>query len=265
MFKLPSVSFKGILLALFVNWWWGFWKRSKEEIIPLYQEDVTPPAFDENGRALTEDEVSLLSEAGISQEGINSLAPDDYMINTEAGLFHESWKHQRLWLSDAGEKKVNVIKLVKILTGLGLREAKAFVDAAGNITSFMGPFKESVEDVVDAFNVECGAQVCLCEIDWDDGEMQVNGVSEFVQMLYDHDCDEYKNKNDTTTWVLNEHLEGSHLFAPPYASEEENILFWMPLSDELEASREEDNSSVEEPEAINFGHEDTELIPGVEY
>ncbi len=39
-------------------------------------------------------------------------------------------------LTSSGEKKVNVIKVVRALTGLGLKEAKALVDSAP------GPIKE---------------------------------------------------------------------------------------------------------------------------
>ena len=41
-------------------------------------------------------------------------------------------------LTGSGEKKVNVIKVVRTLTGLGLKEAKALVDGAP------GPLKEGV-------------------------------------------------------------------------------------------------------------------------
>jgi large subunit ribosomal protein L7/L12 len=41
-------------------------------------------------------------------------------------------------LTSAGEKKINVIKVVRELTGLGLKEAKALVDEAPN------PVKEKI-------------------------------------------------------------------------------------------------------------------------
>ncbi len=41
-------------------------------------------------------------------------------------------------LTSAGEKKINVIKVVRALTGLGLKEAKDLVDGAPN------PVKEAV-------------------------------------------------------------------------------------------------------------------------
>lgn len=47
-------------------------------------------------------------------------------------------------LTDAGEKKVNVIKAVRELTGLGLKEAKAVVDGAPS-TVKEGVSKEEAE------------------------------------------------------------------------------------------------------------------------
>ena len=46
-------------------------------------------------------------------------------------------------LAEVGDKKINVIKVVRAITGLGLKEAKALVDeAAGGTPS---PIKEGVE------------------------------------------------------------------------------------------------------------------------
>jgi large subunit ribosomal protein L7/L12 len=62
-------------------------------------------------------------------------------------------------LAGAGEKKINVIKVVRSVTGLGLKEAKDLVDGAPN------PVKEGV-DKEEAENIkgqleEAGAQVEL--------------------------------------------------------------------------------------------------------
>ncbi len=62
-------------------------------------------------------------------------------------------------LSGAGDKKINVIKVVRSVTGLGLKEAKDLVDGAPN------PVKEGV-DKEEAENIkgqleEAGAQVEL--------------------------------------------------------------------------------------------------------
>ena len=48
-------------------------------------------------------------------------------------------------LADAGEKKVNVIKAVRELTGLGLKEAKEKVDTAPQVIA-EGLSKEAAED-----------------------------------------------------------------------------------------------------------------------
>ena len=49
-------------------------------------------------------------------------------------------------LTSAGEKKVNVIKVVRAVTGLGLKEAKAVVDGApGPVKE--GASKDEAEDI----------------------------------------------------------------------------------------------------------------------
>ena len=62
-------------------------------------------------------------------------------------------------LTEAGDKKVNVIKAVRKLTGLGLKEAKALVDGApGTIKE--GASKEEAEAAKKALE-EAGAKVEL--------------------------------------------------------------------------------------------------------
>ena len=62
-------------------------------------------------------------------------------------------------LTEAGEKKVNVIKAVRELTGLGLKEAKALVDGApGTIKE--GASKEEAEAAKKTLE-EAGAKVEL--------------------------------------------------------------------------------------------------------
>ena len=62
-------------------------------------------------------------------------------------------------LTEAGEKKVNVIKAVRELTGLGLKEAKAVVDGAPS-TVKEGVSKEEAEAAKKALEV-AGAKVEL--------------------------------------------------------------------------------------------------------
>jgi large subunit ribosomal protein L7/L12 len=48
-------------------------------------------------------------------------------------------------LTNVGEKKVNVIKAVRVITGLGLKEAKGLVDAAPSTIKEAAPKAEAEE------------------------------------------------------------------------------------------------------------------------
>ena len=62
-------------------------------------------------------------------------------------------------LAEAGDKKVNVIKAVRELTGLGLKEAKEKVDGAPQVVA-EGVSKEAAEDAKKKLE-EAGAKVEL--------------------------------------------------------------------------------------------------------
>jgi large subunit ribosomal protein L7/L12 len=62
-------------------------------------------------------------------------------------------------LTEAGDKKVNVIKAVRELTGLGLKEAKEKVDGAPQVIA-EGVSKEAAEDAKKKLE-EAGAKVEL--------------------------------------------------------------------------------------------------------
>lgn len=62
-------------------------------------------------------------------------------------------------LEDVGAKKINVIKVVRAITGLGLKEAKALVDGAPGAVK-EGASKEEAEDVKTKLE-EAGATVKL--------------------------------------------------------------------------------------------------------
>lgn len=62
-------------------------------------------------------------------------------------------------LKAAGDKKINVIKVVRAVTGLGLKEAKDMVDGAPN-TVKEGASKEEAEDIKKQLE-EAGASVEL--------------------------------------------------------------------------------------------------------
>ena len=76
-----------------------------------------------------------------------------------AGPAAEEQTEFNVVLVEAGEKKVNVIKAVRELTGLGLKEAKEKVDTAPQVVA-EGLSKEAAEDAKKKLE-EAGAKVEL--------------------------------------------------------------------------------------------------------
>ncbi|WP_116366823.1 50S ribosomal protein L7/L12 [Parahaliea mediterranea] len=64
----------------------------------------------------------------------------------DAGAAAEEKTDFDVVLASAGDKKVNVIKVVRAVTGLGLKEAKALVDGAPSPVK-EGASKEEAEDI----------------------------------------------------------------------------------------------------------------------
>ena len=64
----------------------------------------------------------------------------------DAGAAVEEQTEFDVMLTAAGEKKVNVIKVVRAITGLGLKEAKGLVDGAPSAIK-EGATKDEAEDV----------------------------------------------------------------------------------------------------------------------
>jgi large subunit ribosomal protein L7/L12 len=64
----------------------------------------------------------------------------------DAGAAAEEKTEFDVILTSGGEKKVNVIKVVRAVTGLGLKEAKAVVDGAPSPVK-EGASKEEAEDI----------------------------------------------------------------------------------------------------------------------
>ncbi len=65
----------------------------------------------------------------------------------EAAAAEEEKTEFDVVLKDAGAKKIQVIKVVRQLTGLGLKEAKDLVDGAPNTLKEAVP-KEEAEDII---------------------------------------------------------------------------------------------------------------------
>lgn len=73
---------------------------------------------------------ALEEEFGVSATAVAAAAPAAAAGGAEGDGGGEEQSAFDVVLTSSGEKKINVIKVVKAATGLGLKEAKALVDAA---------------------------------------------------------------------------------------------------------------------------------------
>ncbi|NLX02118.1 MAG: 50S ribosomal protein L7/L12 [Syntrophomonadaceae bacterium] len=112
-------------------------------------------------KGMTVLELSELVKAFEEEFGVSAAAPVAVAAAPAAGgapaeAAEEQYEFDVI-LTSAGEKKINVIKVVRELTSLGLKEAKALVDEAPN------PVKEKVSkdeaNEVKAKLEEAGASV----------------------------------------------------------------------------------------------------------
>ncbi|WP_369600935.1 50S ribosomal protein L7/L12 [Hahella sp. SMD15-11] len=94
---------------------------------------------------------------GVSAAAAVAVAPA--AAGGDAGAAAEEKTEFDLVLTSAGDKKVNVIKVVRAITGLGLKEAKAMVDGAP-ATVKEGMSKEDAEKAKKELE-EAGATVEL--------------------------------------------------------------------------------------------------------
>jgi large subunit ribosomal protein L7/L12 len=103
---------------------------------------------------------ALEEEFGVSATAVAAAAPAAGAPGAaEAGPAEEESTTVDVVLAGAGDKKIQVIKVVRAATGLGLKEAKALVDEAPK------PVKEGIEreeaDKLKADLEEAGGQVEL--------------------------------------------------------------------------------------------------------
>ena len=82
---------------------------------------------------------ALEEEFGVSATAVAAAAPAAGGGGGDAGGAEEEGGTVDLVLTSGGEKKIQVIKVVRAATGLGLKEAKAVVDDAPQ------PVKEGIE------------------------------------------------------------------------------------------------------------------------
>jgi large subunit ribosomal protein L7/L12 len=102
---------------------------------------------------------ALEEEFGVSATAVAAAAPAAAPGGGDAGGGEEESSTVDVLLTGAGDKKIQVIKVVRAATGLGLKEAKALVDEAPK------PVKEGIEreeaDKLKAELEEAGASVEL--------------------------------------------------------------------------------------------------------
>jgi len=92
--------------------------------------------------------------------GVSAAAPVAVVAGGgEAAAAAEEKDEFDVVLTSAGEKKINVIKVVRAITGLGLKEAKEMVDGAPN-TVKEAASKDEAEDIKKQLE-EAGASVEL--------------------------------------------------------------------------------------------------------
>ena len=82
---------------------------------------------------------ALEEEFGVSATAVAAAAPAGGGGGADDGAAEEEQTAFDVILTGAGDKKIQVIKVVRAATGLGLKEAKALVDEAP------GPVKEGLE------------------------------------------------------------------------------------------------------------------------
>jgi large subunit ribosomal protein L7/L12 len=91
--------------------------------------------------------------------GVSAAAPVMMAGGAAAGPAAEAQTAFDVMLMDAGANKINVIKEVRAITGLGLAEAKALVEAGGKAVK-EGATKEEAEKIKKALET-AGAKVTI--------------------------------------------------------------------------------------------------------
>ncbi len=103
----------------------------------------------EDVKGLTVLELSELVKALEEEFGVSAAAPMAMMAAPAAGGAAEEVEEKTdfdVILASAGDQKIKVIKVVRELTGLGLKEAKALVDEAPKPIK-EGATKEEADDI----------------------------------------------------------------------------------------------------------------------
>lgn len=132
------------------------------------EETKTPVEVPEQFKALVEqiEQMSVIDLAELvkvleDKFGVSAAAPAMMMAGPAAGgeAAAEEQSSFDVEITTAGDSKINVIKAVREITGQGLKEAKAIVDAAPAVVK-EGASKEEAEELKKKLE-EAGAVVTL--------------------------------------------------------------------------------------------------------
>lgn len=96
----------------------------------LAKEDIVNAIADMSVMEVVELVQSMEEKFGVSAAAAVAAAPAAATASEEQNGSAEEQTEFTVTLSGVGDKKVNVIKAVRAVTGLGLKEAKALVDEA---------------------------------------------------------------------------------------------------------------------------------------
>ncbi len=110
----------------------------------LSKDDIVNAVADMTVMEVVELVQAMEEKFGVSAAAAVAAAPA--AAPAEAGEVAEEQTEFTVSLNDVGDKKVNVIKAVRAITGLGLKEAKAMVDGAPS-TVKEGVTKEESEEI----------------------------------------------------------------------------------------------------------------------
>jgi len=121
----------------------------------LSKDDILNAIADMSVMEVVELVEAMEEKFGVSAQAAVAAAP----AAAEGGAAAEEQTEFDVVLTGAGEKKVNVIKAVREITGQGLKEAKAMVDGAP-ATVKEGASKEEAEELKTKLE-EAGASVEL--------------------------------------------------------------------------------------------------------
>lgn len=91
-------------------------------------------------------EAADLVKAMEDKFGVSAAAPVAVAAVAEAGGAAEEQTEFNVMLTGIGDKKIQVIKVVRAITGLGLKEAKALVESAPTAVK-EGASKEECEEI----------------------------------------------------------------------------------------------------------------------